>query len=62
MPQPIIGDISGGIIDDATAGNMVVGVKRIGGIRTAAGGHVLLPAVAVALRLLQGWYLTFVRL
>ena len=46
MSQTIIGDVSGGIIDDATAGNVVVGVKRIGGVRTAACGHVLLPAVA----------------
>src|SRR5205823_7029795 len=46
MPQPIIGDISGGIIYDAAAGNPVVGVKCIRGIRTAACGHVLLPAVA----------------
>ena len=35
--------------------NAIVSVKRIRGIRTAACGHVLLPAVAVALRLWQGW-------
>src|SRR5207245_10723524 len=33
----------------------IVSVKRIRGIRTAACGHVLLPASAVALRLWQGW-------
>jgi len=55
MSQTIIGDISGGIIDDATAGNMVVGVKCVGRVRPRPGGDVLLPAVAVALRFLQGW-------
>ena len=62
MPQAVVRDVTSGVVDHATPANPVVAVKCVGRVRPRPGGDVLLPAVAVALRLSQGWYLTFVRL